>query len=371
MNQIYLLLWMLGLFIIVGFVFSIKAFAFLDKPTESRVSRVDGLRFFLASFVALHHYVLSYEYFKGKPWRLESITDYPLNLKIGSFGVALFFMVSGYVFSNSRTDSWTAFYKKRFFRITPIFTLSSGLCIILAFFSQTQGFNPIDLASKLYFWFDSGLTGVKPDLFGVTNTRYINAGVAWTLFYEWAFYLSLPLVYFLRDKAGTIPVAISIIFTAVYIVSNQSQANASFVSFFAIGFLAHELPQHIHLSKRMCDITAIVLLLVIFLIVDNSYNIYYLPIISALFIIISLGGDFFGILTVRGFIRLGDASYSIYLLHGIAWYCMNMIISTYFVNLTQATYLLISTATFFLLLLICSATYKLIEIPFINFSKRL
>lgn len=370
MNQLYLLLWMIGIFVIVGFIFSMKAFSFLDKPSESRVSRIDGLRFFLASFVAFHHYVLSYEYFKHKPWKLDSITDYPINLKIGSFGVALFFMISGYVFSNVRIDSWTIFYKKRFFRITPIFTLSSCLCVILAFISHTQSINLTDLASKLYFWFDSGLTGSKPDLFGVTNTRYINAGVAWTLFYEWAFYFSLPLLKVCRDKIGHIPVAISILFVAIYVISNQSQIYATFVSFFAIGFLAYELPKHMYLSKKTCDITATALFLVMMLIANESYNIYYLPIIGALFIVISLGGDFFGLLTIRAFIRLGDASYSIYLLHGIAWYCMNMFLSAYMINLTQASYMLISTLTYFTMLILCSVTYKFIELPFINFSKR-
>jgi len=370
MSQLSLLLWMVGLLIMTGLIFSTKAFSFLDKSTESRVSRVDGLRFFLAIFVALHHYVLSYEHFNNKPWKLDSISDYPINLKIGSFGVALFFMISGYVFSNIKTVSWTTFYKKRFLRIAPMFTISSALCLTLAFISQKHGFDSSDLISKIYFWFDSGLTGNKPDLFGVANTRYINAGVAWTLFYEWAFYFSLPLIYIFREKMGAIPLTVSILFFAIYILSNQSQSYASFVSFFAIGFLSHELPRHISLSKITCDISASLLFIATLLMVNDSYNIYFLPIIGSLFILISLGSDFFGLLTIRGFIRLGDASYSIYLLHGIAWYCMNKIAFTYIITITHTSYMLVSSITFLALLLICSATYKFIEMPCINLSKR-
>lgn len=361
---------MIGLLVLTCKVFGSRAFSFLDNPTESRVSRIDGLRFFLSFFVVCHHYVLSYRYFEGKPWNSESIADYPINTLTGPLGVAIFFMVSGYVFASVNVQSWTGFYKKRALRIVPIYMVSSLFCIAIALWVQRYNIDTTNIFGNIYFWLDAGFTGSKPDLFGMANTKLINAGVSWTLFYEWAFYFSLPLIYMLRDKMGSIPLSITVFFISFYFISTQNPFNASFISYFAIGFLSKELQNNVNISKFICNITGWVLLITIFIFARDMYSISYLPIISALFVFICLGGDFFGILEKKAFIRLGDASYSIYLLHGIAWFCMNKTIQALGIITTPFEYILVSTFTYFALLLISSATYKLIEKPFITLGKR-
>ena len=44
------------------------------------------------------------------------------------------------------------------------------------------------ILANLYFWFDAGILGEKPPLFDLPDSYLINAGVTWTLFWEWAFY---------------------------------------------------------------------------------------------------------------------------------------------------------------------------------------
>lgn len=57
---------------------------------------------------------------------------------MGTFGVSIFFMISGYHFANSKPQSWLQFYKKRYYRIAPIFFLSSVICILIAFLLQKK-----------------------------------------------------------------------------------------------------------------------------------------------------------------------------------------------------------------------------------------
>lgn len=368
--QLTLLLWMLALLFITGILFSTKLFSFMDKDTSGRIHRIDGLRFFLAFMVAFHHFVLSYEYFHGHPWLLSSLNDYPVNQKIGSFGVALFFMVSGYVFAHTNVKSWFYFYKKRVLRIAPLFMLSSTLCLAIAFWIQRHEISTNDLLSKFYFWFDAGLTGKKPDVFGMPDTQFINAGVTWTLFWEWAFYFSLPVAYVLRDKIGLIPIASAIIFASVYFVSTQNPALASYASFFAIGAIGKELTTTSAQSKTFYNIGASLSFAVVILISDSSFNIYFMPAVASTFFFIAIGGDFFGLLNIKGFIRLGDASYSIYMLHGIAWFCMNRFIQSHNFHLDQTQYMVVSGTVFLFFLIACSLSYKFVELPFINLGKK-
>jgi len=77
----------------------------------------------------------------------------------------------------------------------------------------------------------------------------------------------------------------------------------------------------------------------------------------------------FGLLRFKGVVRLGEISYSIYLLHGIVWFCFNQFVDAKTLN--TITYLTESTMVLILIMLISSLTYKYIEIPFNNYGKRL
>lgn len=369
-EQIILLLWMGILLATAGIIFSSKRFSFLDNSSVLRVERLDGLRFFMAIFVVFHHFSLSYMYFSGKPWDASSFSEYHINQKMGSFGVAVFFMISGYLFSNAKVYSWMVFYKKRFLRIVPLFTFSSVACILIAFLLQRNNLDTSALLAKLYFWLDAGVTGYKPDLFGMKDTQIINAGVTWTLFWEWAFYFSLPFMFIIRDKVGLLPVSVAALFASIYFVSQYNQSYGSYLAFFAVGALGRHVSKTIKIKKFICDVGALTSLIVTFLVADSSYNTYFIPFTMSFFLCIVAGSDMFGVLKIRGFIRLGDASYSIYLLHGIAWFCMNKYLALKGFTLSTYEYMALSTAVFFMLMFACSVTYMLIESPFIRIGSR-
>lgn len=362
--------WMLGLLILCWAVFRTKLFAFMDNPGSRRIERLDGLRFILAFSVAMHHYVYSYYYLHGQPWTPAVFVHNLLNLRLGAFAVTLFFMLSGYLFAHSEPVSWIQFYQKRLLRIAPVFCLSSACCILLALYLQRHTLVTRDMLLNLYYWFDAGITGIKPGLFGMQDARLINAGVYWTLYWEWAFYFSLPLICILRPKTGLLPLAIIVIFIAVYLIAPFNQQKAYFIACFAIGALARILSETVQISKKFCDIGIVLLLVLIFCITNGNYDINFLPLFAMLFGLIALGGDIFGLLRLKAFIRLGDASYSIYLLHGIGWFCLNKYIVSHHLILNRTQYTLVSTAVLLILLTICTLTFQYIEKPFIALGRR-
>ena len=279
-------LWLIALLFLIWAVFSSKWFTFLDNHTlqQARDEHLDSLRFFLAFFVAIFHYAMCYVFFHGHGWSFETIENYTFVKKMGSFGVSVFFMISGYLFSDSKPNSWLQFYKKRYYRIAPIFFLSSII--------------------------------------------------------------------------------------SIYIIYPHKPRWAVFIALFAIGGLSKQLPRKLQIPKHICDIGIVLTITFLFLIPDNRYNIYYLPLMAIMFVLIAMGGDIFGILRQKAFVRLGAASYSIYLLHGIAWFSMNKIIQVHHLTLSGTQYTLLTTIVVFILLMICTFTYYYIEKPCIELGRR-
>lgn len=371
--QYKFILWLFGLILLIWLFFGSRIFLFMDKGTHSqnRVERLDGLRFFLAFMVAMFHYMMCFSFFHGQGWSEDvNRAGYLVIINMGGLGVAIFFIISGYLFAFVQPASWIKFYQKRICRIAPVFYLSSILCIFIAISLQKENFNTDQFFNNLYFWLDMGVIGNKPPLFGLENAHLINAGVTWTLFWEWGFYFSLPIMCILRDKIGLMALIITILFICVYFISPSNQNQAVYISYFTIGALARKLPEKIQIPKSICNIGIVLTVLFMLAVADRVYNIVYLPIIALLFIFIAMGGDIFGLLKQKAFVRLGDASYSIYLLHGLAWYSMNKYIQVHEIVLGRTKYTLVSTVVLFVLLIFCTLTYQYIEKPFMALGRR-
>lgn len=365
-----LMLWMLSIVIISCCIFRSKLFRFIDANNDTRRKNLDGLRFFLSVFVVFHHYGLSYFYFEGKGWALGNLSDYPVNLRLGSAAVMLFFILSGYLFYGMKPERWDLFYFKRFLRIVPIFVVSSLCCIAIAGYARRHNLDFTDFRYTILFWFDGGVTGEKPGVLGMADATFINASVTWTLFWEWALYFSLPLVVLLRDKTSPLTSALICLFLSVYVVYGINSGYSVFLSCFSCGFLARALVPSFSMTKLHCDLSATMCLVMAFLFYNTPYSLYSLPVLALLFIFIVNGADLFGLLSHRAIVRLGEISYSIYLLHGIGWFCMNYALKGSGLNMDVKTYMVFSSFGFIAILLISAITYKYIEKPFIQLSMR-
>ncbi|MFT8598524.1 acyltransferase family protein, partial [Acetobacter orientalis] len=193
-NQFIIEIFMVATIILLVFIINSNVFSFLDKQEKNRSENLDGLRFLISISVVFHHMIFSYYYFNNHTW---SVGEYHFNGKLGRFGVAMFFMLSAYLMTRKNiveSSDIIKFYINRFFRIVPMFYFSSFLCLLTAIiFGGNIDYH--SLLDKLFFWFDGGLTDYKPDINNFANASLVNAGVMWTLPWEWFLYISLPIIY--------------------------------------------------------------------------------------------------------------------------------------------------------------------------------
>ncbi|WP_254814204.1 acyltransferase family protein [Pseudomonas aeruginosa] len=92
----------------------------------SRFVTIDGLRGYLAFFVFLHHSSIWYYYLKDGLWQLPPSRLYA---HFGQTSVALFFMVTGFLFAHKLLHSrgtpirWLDVYASRIARLLPAYLL--------------------------------------------------------------------------------------------------------------------------------------------------------------------------------------------------------------------------------------------------------
>ncbi|MFD0898920.1 acyltransferase family protein [Actinomadura sediminis] len=166
-----------------------------EPPAMSRLGWLDALRGMAALAVALHH--AGYVYFPGVHARMAGWFD------PGTFGVLVFFLVSGYIVPASleRRGSVRGFWIGRFFRIYPLLAVA-GLLAVTPFLLGGRGLR-------------AGLEQYDPvtavvahatmlqDVLGVPNA--IN--VLWTLTYEMVFYLLIVALFVTGGHRRSAPVA--------------------------------------------------------------------------------------------------------------------------------------------------------------------
>lgn len=379
------LLWELFCFLLIGILFSLPWFKHLSVVNTTRLNtsqhtaitreyNIDALRFFLAAFVVFHHNEFMYFLFRSNKWTIHN----PYNYYLGKFGVSIFFVISGYLFYGkiSEKTQWINFYIKRIFRIFPIAYLSSILCILIAIYigyKQGHHFSIKDL-QRMFYWFDAGIFNSRPAINGFEHSHLINSGVTWTLRWEWVLYFSLPFITFLTIKIKKPLLIFLILFTVIFIYSRYQYNRASFIALFCIGGLTFELKNIINFSinKQFLNIVSVIafILCIFYGKNHNPYSHYLLFLYAIFFFCIAHGADLFGLLRIQGFIRLGDASYSIYLLHGIFWFVLFKTMYHFDIQNLWVRYGL-QTITFIIICIACSLVYKYYEYPMMNLGRKI
>src|ERR1035437_1060496 len=195
-TSIWPTVFLMGGYLLVGAVISQQDgfYRKITKPAHSlRFGALDGLRGFHALGVFFHHCVVSRVYFETGSWHSPASQFYSL---LGPMSVSMFFMITGFLFwdkaiRNPAQLRPVVLYKGRFLRIAPLYFFS--VILILLVVACRSGFR-IQKADDI---FPSILRALSVGLFtcwslnGISLTS-INAGVLWTLSYEWQFYLALP-----------------------------------------------------------------------------------------------------------------------------------------------------------------------------------
>lgn len=210
-------------------------------PFQGRFASIDGLRGYLAFFVFLHHSCIWYFYLRTGQWKVP-----PSNLytHFGETSVALFFMITGFLFfsklieGKTKRIDWGKLFVSRILRLVPLyFFLMFSLFILVAYLSNGILNESVwTLLIKMVRWLGFTILG-GPNLNGI-HTGLIIAGVAWSLPYEWFFYLSLPL---LALTVGIVPplpfIALSVVSLFYFEIWNPKIYYLSFLGGIGAAFL--------------------------------------------------------------------------------------------------------------------------------------
>ena len=307
-------------------------FASADAPPSLRASRVatiDGLRGFLALSVVFYHGAIYHMYLSSGVWAVPPSGFYGL---LGSGGVAVFFMITGYLFwcrliDEAGRPDWMRFYVGRVFRIGPVYLLAilgmlalvmtqSGWRLLVPLGSFVRGIAP---------WLALGLLDQR-DVNGHPATWILIAGVTWTLHFEWLFYLALPLMALVAGpgsiRAGVVLVAVAGGF--LWIVRDDilgiQEPDPLCATLFLIGMGCATLDRRgwaARIGDHVASMVVVLLMLMLFRFCRTADTPLAMALLGTCFYLVISGCTLFGLLTHRASRRLGDISYGIYLLQGL------------------------------------------------------
>lgn len=322
------------LFAIVVFLTALLVAYILNKIKPSKEFQkyrsLDGLRGLAAVFVFMHHSSIWYFYKQSNIW---AVPPSKLYTQLGQGAVTMFFMITAFLFwgkiRQSSSIDWIKLYSSRVMRLAPLYYFSVFILVIFAVvMSKGEIYNAPSLEDCLHYFLFS--LGGQPNLFSVKNIGLFNAYVTWTLAYEWFFYLSLP-VFFIATRKPQLSRIFYYLIIPLWVVFVFYMHRYFFVARYLIIFVLGIAAYEIYNLKKFKSIKllaagtpgSLIVVISSALIVFNFNTAYddYAPFLYFLiFIIIALGNNMYGLLTSGPARKLGEISYSVYLLQGFILY---------------------------------------------------
>jgi peptidoglycan/LPS O-acetylase OafA/YrhL len=344
-----------------------------EISSTTRYVGIDGIRGYLAFGVFVHHYIILWLYMRG-----EHSGSPPHNFEneLGKGAVAVFFMITAFLFWGrahaKRGIEPKAFFTSRLFRIYPLYLVFVLLLFVaVGYQSNWSAAEPASAIAKEFFkwvFFHMVIINRYPDkIFG---------GVAWTLLYEAWFYLSLPLlaaVVFRKTALWKKALSIGIV-AALFLVNHlQIGVCAAFLGgIVAVYWRLSE--RRIKLGQgRWASLVALGCLACVGLFIYDPFNLAGIALLTVFFVAISSGNTLFGLLDMPAARWMGEISYSIYLVHGIVlWVVLGIIFHRLPGSHPSYTWLAATGIVMTpILILVTSASYLVIERPFIAIGHRL
>ena len=294
-----------------------------------RLARIDGLRGYLALFVFVHHGRIWYDYLHSGRWEAPASNLYT---HLGQSSVALFFMITGFLFfgrvlaGRERPIDWRRLALSRLMRLAPLYlSVLALLCIAIWLLSANELKVPAgQLAGDVLRWASFTVAGA-PDLNQYGDTWRITAGVTWSLPYEWLFYASLALEAVVL-RAGVSLAAVLVGGVLLALILTVFQPLRLHLLTFACGMLAAWLGRFARwqafAARPLAGLLALACLALLVLAFPTLYDWWALALLGIAFCLIAGGSDLFGLLRWRPSVLLGEISYSVYLLHGIVLFTL-------------------------------------------------
>jgi peptidoglycan/LPS O-acetylase OafA/YrhL len=349
----------------------------INAPS-GRYETIDGLRGFLAFGVFIHHATVWHRYLQNGVWAVPKSNLYTL---LGQGSVSLFFMITSFLFVNKILQAkdgefnFKHFFISRLYRLTPLYLFAVFLLIIIVMF-VTHGHLNVSLLkflNSIVAWVLFSIFG-NPSINNSSFTTFVNAGVVWSLPYEWLFYFFIPILYLLiwRRKISIVFILLSVGFLTFFFIKN------GFIWYhllcFVGGAIAPILIKYFPIYKKLNKHLASAIILVSLFFIswfDTSHKLVCIILLSVVFTLIALGNDMFGLLKNSSLKLLGEICYSTYLLHGIILFTLfHFVLGE--VNVKQYSSLQYCLLILFitpLVVVISFFTFKFIELPFMQKAK--
>ena len=245
---------------------------------------------------------------------------YPFNIETGEQGVDIFFVISGFIMlyiMGKNKRSWSEFLSSRFLRIAPLYYLCTIFAIIIGFIQIPNLLHSIQAITFIKFY---------------KTTPPLNIG--WTLEYEFIFYVlcSFSLLVFAKQKTQIIFI-LCMLLSAVILIdfvifSEKKYGHFAEFGLGALIFLIYRFKFFKKVNKNIFIIFALVgfFLLIYTDIVIYKDNFTYLRFvywgIPSFLIVLSILLLEDKIFHSKLLLYLGNASYSIYLIHLPALYIL-------------------------------------------------
>ena len=338
---------------------------------HGRFTSIDGLRGYLALCVFMHHSCMWYYYLRAGVWRHPPSHLYT---HLGMSSVALFFMITGFLFFTKLIDArtrpldWAKLFVSRILRLVPLYLFAMLLLfLVVAVLSKgTLQEPPLALLRKAAIWL-SFPPNSGPDLNGIGSTSLIIADVTWSLPYEWFFYLALPLLALTVGVKA--PARYLLLGLTSFLVLLRLQPQGHHLLTFLGGILAAFAARFAPVRRLAATPAASLLVLACMAAAIAFFPTPFRPLplllYTAAFLLIACGNTLFGLLVTPTSRALGDTAYSLYLLHGMMLYSL-----LHFViglpaarSLSPLAHWAWATGLTPVLVAVCFTTFRLIERP--------
>ncbi|MCB2251113.1 acyltransferase, partial [Pseudomonas chlororaphis] len=291
---------------------------------------------------------------------------------LGSFGVQIFFCITGFLFfdkiiKNEKID-WVEFFIARIKRVAPLYYVSSLLVFIIA--ASFAGFNILEKDSLITV---AGLLSFNfidnPMRIGDVSLVPLSS-VTWTLIHEWRFYAVLPLVAICyRSKYKVLIMVVAMMLAAVDLGYSVNVCWAYFLSGI-VAAIVHKTAVTNKLVKGMAVVVAAVAFVITCGVVEvPGYGALRFMLTTVFFLCITISNPSF--LHFQFLNRMSDISYSIYLLHlPILFLCFKAVSGVVELSsMDKFTFWAINFSTIPLIVLVSTFTFINIEKRFMRKAK--
>lgn len=296
----------------------------LTEQTLLRSSPIDALRGLLATAVVCHHFVVTYYWKENGSW-VRPQSDVLNNM--GVVPVALFFMITGYLFFGKvykKNPDWGVMLRSRLQRIMPLYIFVVFIVFVISLMETGFVVEVDGIVKELVRW--ALFSGVSFN--GFADSFLMTARVPWTLRYEWLFYLSLPIVAAAFNRRSYGKYFVLSLFVMVLALPSvyfgfivPKLALLFFIGFVPVIIKVH-FPKVLSVMRSGFSSVVALVFLIVGMFISQGYSIVQMLVVGVPFAIIALGNDVFGILKSNGLKALGEVSYSIYLTHGLVLYLL-------------------------------------------------